>query len=106
MNDSKENVFDGCFLIGGFTQTFVFSVVPEATANAERTARIAMMIANASQPWGPCSCFPVARKVKKVVTGTTMIVRPFQPIEPVNEPNDVRTPRSLLSSLMAGTMPQ
>ena len=94
------------FSLAASRRTFVFSVVPEATANAERMARIAMMIANASQPWGPCSCLPVARKVKKVVTGTTMIVRPFQPIEPVNEPNDVRTPRSLLSSLMAGTMPQ
>ena len=51
--------------------------------------KAAMMTENATQPCGPSVCLPVAANVNQVTIGTTIIVKPFQPIDPVKFPKAV-----------------
>ena len=53
------------------------------------TVKAAMMTENATQPCGPSVCLPVAANVNQVTIGTTIIVKPFQPIDPVKFPKAV-----------------
>ncbi len=50
------------FFVAAFRIKLSFSLVPKATAKADKTATMETTIENPNHPEGPCSCFPVAIK--------------------------------------------